>query len=102
MLNLVRLSLLALALFANPVIAACGPMLPSLTDLRELAECVKDQEMTVSRQAGEISLLRKELDYLKEFRALHTKDINTLNDRLLELRIEVSKLQLQKTKPANK
>jgi hypothetical protein len=106
MLKLTRSSLFALALLADPAVAACDSALLFLSELRvqveKLTECVRNQELTISNQALDINLLRKELDYAKDFQDRHTKDIKKLNDRLFELRIEVYKLQPQKTKPAKK
>jgi hypothetical protein len=100
MLKLTRLSLFELALFASPAIAACDFMLPSLTDLPTLVECVKSQGYEIALHADQIRGLQKELDGLRHLQGLYKRDVEKLNDRLFELRTEVALLRLQKTKPA--
>ena len=101
MLKLNRLSLFALVMFGNPAMANCVGLLTVFPDLQALTKCVQQQEMTISGQARDISLLRKELDYLKEFQRLQQNDINKLSERAFSLRLEVEKLRVRKANPAN-
>ena len=91
--------LLLLALYANPAAAACNLF---MADMAALTECVKTQEYAISAQAREIALLRKELDYLKEFQERDLKAIYKLRDQWRELQLEVVRLGGWKKKPANK
>jgi hypothetical protein len=111
MLKLTRLSLFALALLANPAAAACDTTLLFLSDLRvqieKLTQCVRDQEMAISLQAGEIRLLQKQVDRLEELRDRDSKDIAGLtgltsghSKAIFKLFLEFQALQTQKTKPA--
>jgi hypothetical protein len=91
--------LLILVAYSTPATAACNLI---LADVPALTECIKSQGYTIADQAEDISLLRKELNYLKEFQERDRKVIDQLRDRVFELRGDVALLGLQKAKPARK
>lgn len=92
-------SLLVLAFYANPAAAACNLI---LADIAALTECAKTQEYAISAQAREIALLRKELDYLKEYQEYDRRKFDRLDTRINDLQLEIVRLGGWKTKPAKK
>jgi hypothetical protein len=103
MLNVTRLFLLALAvLFARSASATCNLI---FADVPALTACAQSQGYVILTQAGEIQLLRQEVDYLKEFQKRDYELIETLRGRLFQLQLDVHLLQIrtkppQSTKPA--
>jgi hypothetical protein len=90
MLNLIRLSILALFTFANPALALAYCKVPIFfPTLTELRDCVEHQAFEISLQASEISRLRTEIDILR---------IN-LEMKIDTLRTEISTLEMQIPRP---
>src|SRR6266581_3022596 len=80
MLTLIRLSVLALFIFANPALASCLPILSPT--FRDVANCVESQEREISIQALDISTLRLEMSNLRS-------EIDTLRTQISTLEMQI-------------
>ncbi len=97
MLNLIRLSMLALFTFANlaPALADCNVPTFSPT-FKDLADCVKYQASEISNQALEISTLRLEIGNVQMDLKMQ---IDTLRTEISTLQMQISTLEMQIPRP---
>jgi hypothetical protein len=91
MLNLSRLSLLALFIFAYPAVALAYCDMPFLSrTVSELADCIEDQKHELANQALAISSLELAIDTLR----LEIENLKSeLNSRIFGVELQISTLR---------